>query len=104
MQIAIPEMHKKDGVCYAVTDDGVELPVIDVTTPGLCCRNQRQRTGSPRTGIHPDSYRRQTKLSAFVQNVVMKFMAKNSIIMRGHHGCSRRILERHEHLYIETRP
>jgi hypothetical protein len=27
----IPERHKKPGVCYTVTDDGIELPVVDVT-------------------------------------------------------------------------
>ncbi len=29
----IPEKYKQPSVCYAVTDDGVELPVIDVTNP-----------------------------------------------------------------------
>ena len=27
----IPETNKKQGVCYAVSDDGLELPVIDIT-------------------------------------------------------------------------
>ena len=27
----IPETNKKPGVCYAVSDDGLELPVIDIT-------------------------------------------------------------------------
>ena len=33
----IPEQHKKPGVCYAVTDGGLELPVIDITNPA-CLR------------------------------------------------------------------
>ncbi len=33
MQIKIPEKNKKPGVCYTITDDGLELPVIDVTNP-----------------------------------------------------------------------
>jgi hypothetical protein len=31
----IPENQKKAGVCYAVADDGLELPVIDVTHPAF---------------------------------------------------------------------
>lgn len=32
---AIPEANKQPGVCYAVTNDGIELPVIDVTHPAF---------------------------------------------------------------------
>ncbi len=39
MNIRIPEKNKKPGVYYAVTQDGVELPIVDITnavfTPGL---------------------------------------------------------------------
>jgi hypothetical protein len=35
MTILIPENDKKPGVCYAVTDDGIEVPVIDVTHPAF---------------------------------------------------------------------
>jgi hypothetical protein len=31
----IPENEKKPGVCYAPTDDGIELPVIDVSHPAF---------------------------------------------------------------------
>jgi hypothetical protein len=31
----IREANKKQGVCYAVTDDGIEVPVIDVTHPAF---------------------------------------------------------------------
>jgi len=36
-QIEIPEQNKKPGVCYAASDDGIELPVIDVTHPAFAC-------------------------------------------------------------------
>ena len=29
----VPETRKKPGVYYAVTDDGIELPIVDVTHP-----------------------------------------------------------------------
>jgi hypothetical protein len=35
MMAAISETHKKEGVCYAPADDGLELPVIDVTHPAF---------------------------------------------------------------------
>ncbi|HPS00011.1 MAG TPA: hypothetical protein PLA90_00555 [Candidatus Sumerlaeota bacterium] len=35
MSIRIPERNKKTGVCYALTDDGIELPVIDTTHPSF---------------------------------------------------------------------
>ncbi|MDR3573468.1 MAG: hypothetical protein P4L50_06395 [Anaerolineaceae bacterium] len=31
----IPEKNKKAGVCYAFSDDGLELPVIDITHPAF---------------------------------------------------------------------
>jgi hypothetical protein len=36
-EVRIPERHRKPGVCYAVTDEGIELPVIDVTHPAFAC-------------------------------------------------------------------
>jgi len=33
MMPRVPELNKKPGVCYAVTDDGLDLPVIDLTHP-----------------------------------------------------------------------
>jgi hypothetical protein len=35
MEILIPEKDKRPGMCYAVTGDGIEVPVIDVTHPGF---------------------------------------------------------------------
>jgi hypothetical protein len=33
----IPEMNKKPGVCYAWAENGLELPVIDLTHPAFAC-------------------------------------------------------------------
>jgi hypothetical protein len=35
MHPRVPETNKKPGVCYAVTDGGIELPVIDITHPAF---------------------------------------------------------------------
>jgi len=32
MDVRLPVKHRRPGVCYAVTDDGVELPVVDITS------------------------------------------------------------------------
>lgn len=31
----VPEKNKVPGVCYALTDDGIELPVVDITNPAF---------------------------------------------------------------------
>jgi hypothetical protein len=87
MQIAIPEMHKKDGVCYAVTDDGVELPVIDVTHPAFSVEISDDELDRL-TQEQVRTLQRQTKLSAFVQSIFMRLMARRSIIMRGLMGAA----------------
>jgi hypothetical protein len=35
MEQRIPETYKRPGVCYAWTDDGIELPIIDYTHPSF---------------------------------------------------------------------
>jgi hypothetical protein len=35
MDTRIPETNRQAGICYAVTDEGMELPVIDVTHPAF---------------------------------------------------------------------
>lgn len=35
MPTIIGEAHKQAGVCYAVSDDGLELPVLDITHPAF---------------------------------------------------------------------
>ncbi|MBK8050926.1 MAG: hypothetical protein IPK16_29805 [Anaerolineales bacterium] len=35
MDIRVPEPNKQPGICYAVGNDGIELPVIDITHPAF---------------------------------------------------------------------
>lgn len=37
MEPRIPEKNKRAGLSYAVTDDGLELPVMDMTHPAFAC-------------------------------------------------------------------
>ncbi len=83
MQIAIPEMNKKPGVCYAVTDDGLELPVIDVTHPAFAVEISEGEMDRLLQEYIRTVKRNQGKLSGFIQRLFMKLMAKRSVIMRG---------------------
>jgi hypothetical protein len=38
----LSERNKRPGVCYALTDDGIELPVIDLTHPAFTVPDQPQ--------------------------------------------------------------
>jgi hypothetical protein len=42
----ILEKNKKPGVCYAMTDDGVELPVMDITNPVFAESIDPERSGA----------------------------------------------------------
>ncbi len=37
MEPRVPEKNKQAGISYAVSDDGLELPVIDITHPAFAC-------------------------------------------------------------------
>lgn len=38
MQPIKTEAHKNEGICYAFTDDGIKLPVIDVSHPAFAIK------------------------------------------------------------------
>ena len=51
MEPRIPEKNKRAGLVYAVTDDGLELPVIDITHPAFACETtEAEISASPTTG------------------------------------------------------
>lgn len=75
----IPEHEKKAGLCYALTDDGLELPVIDVSHPAFvlepgegelaalmdaCLRDMRAREAAP----------------ALVQRLLLRFLLRGSLL------------------------
>jgi hypothetical protein len=69
-----PEKKKRPGVCYAITDDGVELPVVDVTNP-LFTETASQKE---LIALERDFLRFQ-KMPLFLR----RFLARRSITMRG---------------------
>ena len=82
MQVAVPESNKKVGVVYAVTDDGLELPVIDVTNPAFAIdigQNELDRLLQE----HLRSVKNQSRLSKLIQPLMLRLMARRSIVIRG---------------------
>ena len=78
---------RKAGLCYARTDEGLELPVIDVTHPAFhialdegeqaaLIERFLQDVGGPE------------RLPAFLRGVLFRVMRRRSVIMRGLMGAS----------------
>ncbi len=72
-----PERHKRAGVCYAVSDDGLELPVIDVTHPAfaIAVGSRELEDIADRT---VKSLARSARAPAFVQ----RMLRRRSILVR----------------------
>jgi hypothetical protein len=75
MTALIPEKNKKPGVCYAYSDDGFELPVIDITHPAFTYAVTSQEVST----MIDDYIRSLPKLP----HAVIKQLAANSILLRG---------------------
>lgn len=78
----LPELNKKPGVCYAFSDAGVELPVIDITHPGF-----HQELGQDQLDAAYERYvQAQLKMGAlarWAQAKILPFFLKRSVIGRG---------------------
>lgn len=77
-----PELHKKPGICYAFSLDGLELPVIDISHPAfrveisdgeLIFRSKRFAQEQASKGA----------LSRWLQHHILPFFLKRSLIGRG---------------------
>jgi len=75
--IRVPERHKQTGLCYAVTDDGIELPVIDVTQPAFTF-NPTDAEFAEITERTLRGFEQGAKWPSFV----LKLMARRSLVMR----------------------
>ena len=82
MQTPILEKNKKTGVCYAITDDGIELPVIDVTHPAFAI----ELTDSELERLlekHLKEIKNQERVPEFVRRWMLRFLQRHSILMQG---------------------
>jgi hypothetical protein len=87
MTIATPEIHKKSGISYAVTDDGLELPVIDVTHPAFAIQISEGELDRLMQE-HMRTVERRDKAPAFVQKIMLRFMMRRSRLMRALSGAA----------------
>ena len=75
--VRAPERRKQPGLCYAVTDDGIELPVIDVTHPAFAF-NPSDEEFALITERTLRGFEQGAKWPAFV----LRLMARRSLVMR----------------------
>ena len=76
------EHNKKPGVCYAVTDDGLELPVVDVTHPAFAPSVDETRQGARLTQFLAEQ-RRFAQMPSWLRSVLLRFFMRGSRIGRG---------------------
>lgn len=82
MKILVPEPNKKPGVSYAVTDDGLELPVIDVTHPAFAV-SMTDGELAALTAAFIEEVERQQKMPLIVQRFFMRAFLRKSAVGRG---------------------
>ncbi len=78
VQAIVPEKNKKPGVCYAVTDDGIELPVIDITHPAF-----EVRLSEAEISTVIDDTLRSMQVSASLPAETARSLVEGSLLLRG---------------------
>jgi hypothetical protein len=77
--IRTPEPRERGGVFYALTDDGIELPVVDVTHPAFAVAlteaEQRARVDAFLHEMQPLA-----KLPAAVRRPLLRFLLRGSVL------------------------
>jgi hypothetical protein len=74
--------HKRPGVSYAVTDDGLELPVLDVTHPAFACELSASKQALMLERFLEEQ-RRFAQLPRWLQRALSRFFMRGSRIGRG---------------------
>jgi hypothetical protein len=76
-----PERRKRPGVYYALTDSGLELPIVDVTHPAFAVslseEEQRARVAEYMQAASPFG-----KLPKFVRQPLLRFLLRGSVLGR----------------------
>lgn len=82
MQLKIPEKDKQKNICYAITDDGLELPVIDVTNPIFEVSLNESELNTQLQQFIQDA-KGPERIPPFLRGLMFSFMRRRSVIMRG---------------------
>lgn len=76
------EQHKKPGVCYAVSNEGLELPVVDVTHPAFAATLSDEKQQAL-TAHFLAEQQRFARLPRLVRAFLLRFFMRGSLIGRG---------------------
>jgi len=82
LNIRIPEARKQPGISYAVTDDGVELPVIDITHPAFDPSPLEAQLPALAQAFLADD-RRRRQMSPWLGKLILKVFLRKSVLSRG---------------------
>jgi hypothetical protein len=77
----VPEKNKKPGLCYALAENGFELPVLDLAHPAFS-REPEARELTTLAAEAASSLKAQGKMPPFVQAAFARRMARSSILAR----------------------
>jgi hypothetical protein len=89
--VRIPEKNKKPGVCYAVTNEGVELPVIDVTHKEFALNLSPEELAARHRKFMGD-VNRKIWMPRFLYRQLLRFLLRKSVLMQGIRKASDRFL------------
>lgn len=81
-EIRRAEHKKRPGVCYAVTNDGLELPVVDVTHPAFACALTDEKQQALKLHFLEEQ-RRFAQLPRWLRAVMLRFFMRGSRIGQG---------------------
>jgi hypothetical protein len=76
------EQHKRPGVCYAVSDEGLELPVLDVTHPAFACEVSEEQEARL-VARFLKQQRRFAQLPGWLRVAMVRFFLRGSRLGRG---------------------
>jgi hypothetical protein len=82
VEIRRAERSKQPGVCYAVTSDGLELPVVDITHPAFMVTLSEEKQQLLAAHFLAEQ-RRFARLPKPVRSVLLRFFMRGSRIGRG---------------------
>lgn len=81
-EIRRAEHHKRPGVCYAVTNDGLELPVVDITHPAFACELSAEKQAAMVRHFLAEQ-RRFARLPSWLRAAMLRFFMRGSRIGQG---------------------
>ena len=87
----IPEKNKRPGVLYAFTNDGIELPVIDVTNPAFALDLAPGDIETLQQKFIAEQRRGEDK-PLFVRRLYVNFFLRKSVLWQGLRKAARRFL------------